>query len=475
MQESKSRSRPTAWVVRYRVWVVAGWALTVLALAPRAARVDRFLAVAPPIGGEAVVVDAELAARFVSPFVNYVILIVGGGPQPVEPRGRALLDSILACVGRVPGVLRVRSYETPRDTLFFVPGHEATFVVVGLDGLRHTPEDVVLELRRATSALLPALSERFPSLTLRWTGRAALNADLRQASSADVSAAERRALPLTLLVLVAAFGTLVATLLPVASGALVITIALGLATLVGARWPLATLAQSFIAMIGLGLGIDYALLMVSRFRESLGAGLSPDAAACDAARTAGRTIMLSGAAVAVGFAALLAIPHSELKAAAVGGLLSAATAVLLSISLVPALLSWIGSGIDRGRLWPARWALRTRAAWPATRRRVAALGYRVGHGASGTGGDGAQWRGPDDPRPHAAPGGARCPDSGRMGRSSPDAPVAGRGPKNRRRALVHVLCRGTAALPPRVLHDSPVDVAAVPRRRPAFRAAPCGP
>ncbi|OLC70573.1 MAG: hypothetical protein AUH78_20595 [Gemmatimonadetes bacterium 13_1_40CM_4_69_8] len=363
MQESKSRSHPTAWVVRYRVWVVAGWALTVLALAPRAARVDRFLAVAPPVGGEAVVVDAELAARFVSPFVNYVILIVGGGPQPVEPRGRALLDSILACVGRVPGVLRVRSYETPRDTLFFVPGHEATFVVVGLDGLRHTPEDVVLELRRATSALLPALSERFPSLTLRWTGRAALNADLRQASSADVSAAERRALPLTLLVLVAAFGTLLATLLPVASGALVITIALGLATLVGARWPLATLAQSFIAMIGLGLGIDYALLMVSRFRESLGAGLSPDAAACDAARTAGRTIMLSGAAVAVGFAALLAIPHSELKAAAVGGLLSAATAVLLSISLVPALLSWIGSGIDRGRLWPARWALRTRSAW----------------------------------------------------------------------------------------------------------------
>src|SRR3989442_7887306 len=98
MQESKSRSHPTAWVVRYRVWVVAGWALTVLALAPRAARVDRFLAVAPPVGGEAVVADAELAAPFVSPVVHYVIPIVGCGPQPLSAPSRALLDSILPCL-----------------------------------------------------------------------------------------------------------------------------------------------------------------------------------------------------------------------------------------------------------------------------------------------------------------------------------------------------------------------------------------
>jgi len=180
---------PTAWVVRYRVWVVAGWAVAALALAPRAARVDRYLAVAPPMGGEAAVVDSELATRFVTPFVNYVILIVGGGPPPVEPRGRALLDSIVGHVARVPGVLRVRSYETARDTLFFAPAYEATFVVVGLDGLGHTPEDVVLQLRRETSVLLPALSERFPGVTLRWTGRAALNADLQllQAKRAETN------------------------------------------------------------------------------------------------------------------------------------------------------------------------------------------------------------------------------------------------------------------------------------------------
>lgn len=367
-----SGGHPSGWAVRYRVWVLGAWTVTGLALAPRAARVERFLAVAPPEGGEAAAVDAALASRFRTPFVNSVILVVGGGPGPIEPAGRALLDSIRDSVARVPGVLRVRSYESPRDTLFFHRGNAASFILVGLDDRGRTPEDAVPELRRATSALLPALAQQFPDLTLRWTGRAALNADLREASGADVRAAEKRALPLTLLVLVAALGTVFAALLPVGCGVLVITVALGLATIVGAHWPLATLAQSFIAMIGLGLGIDYALLVVSRFRESLAAGLAADAAACEAGRAAGRTIILSGAVVAVGFAALLAIPHSEARAAAVGGLLSAATAVLVSVSLLPALLSWLGARIDRGRLWPGEWALGAGAAWRRWGRHVVA-------------------------------------------------------------------------------------------------------
>ena len=332
------------WAVRHRVWVVLVWIVIVIALIPRAARVSQYLSVAPPVAGQAAVVDKELAARFPTPFVNYVILVITGGD-------RQTVDSITRLVAGVPGVLQVRTYV---DSL----------VVAGLDDQRHVPEAVVLELRRVTTA-------RFPNLTLRWTGRAALNADLRAASSADVAAAERRALPLTLIVLLIALGTLGAALVPVGSGMLVVTIALGLATLIGTHIQLSTLAQSFIAMIGLGLGIDYALLVVSRFRERLRAGAGAGAggadgrsAASDAARAAGGTIVVSGTVVAVGFVALLAIPHHEFRAAAVGGSLSAATAVLLSISLVPALLSWFGSGINRGRLWPARWTLQTTTFWP---------------------------------------------------------------------------------------------------------------
>ena len=351
-------------VVRHRGWIVAGWVGVGLALAPRAAHVERLLAVAPPAGeSEAARVDSELSARFETPYVNYAVLVVGGAPRPTDSAGRSLLDTLRSRVAAVPGVLRVRSYEGPGDTLLVAPSGKVTLIVAGLDGVHRTPEDVVPVLRATTTALAPRFAVRFPELTLRWTGRAVLNADLRQASSADAGRAERRALPLTLLLLVAAFGTVSAALVPIVSGALVIAVALGLATLVSARWPLATLVQSFITMIGLGLGIDYALLVVSRFRESLAGGLSPRDAASDAARHAGPTIVLSGAAVVVGFAALLAIPHPELRAAAVGGLLASTVAVLVSTSLVPALLSWAGHAIDRGRLVPARRAARAEAAW----------------------------------------------------------------------------------------------------------------
>lgn len=354
---------PAYWAVRHRAWVVLAAIAGVLLLAPRAARVSEFLAVAPQVPGEAAVVDNELASRFLTPFVNYVILVVSGGPSPLEPPGRDILDSIVHRVAGVPGVIRVRTYEGPHDTLFVIPRAGAMLVVVGLDDEHHVPEAVVVDLRHATALLRAELSRRFPNLTLRWTGRAALNADLRAASGADVAAAERRALPITLLVLVLALGTLGAALVPIGSGVFVVTVALGLVTIVGSQIEIATVAQSFVAMIGLGLGIDYALLVVSRFRERLSAGLEGRQAASEAARAAGKTIVVSGTVVGVGFVALLAIPHHEFRAAAVGGSVSAATAVLLSISLVPALLSWFGAGVNRVRLWPARWTLRTTTVW----------------------------------------------------------------------------------------------------------------
>ncbi|HYL57021.1 MAG TPA: MMPL family transporter [Gemmatimonadales bacterium] len=346
------------WMVRQRGWVAAGWVGAGLVLLPRAAQVERLLAVAPPAGpSEAALVDATLATRFESPYVNYAVLVIGGAPPPTDPAGRALLDTLRARIALVPGVLRVRSWEGPADTLF--SSARAGFLVVGLDGARHVPEDVVPLLRATTEALVPRLANTYPALTLRWTGRAALNADLRHASSADVSAAERRALPITLVLLILAFGTVTAAIVPLVSGALVIVIALGLATIVSLRWPLATLVQSFITMIGLGLGIDYALLVVSRFRESLATG-----------RSGGRTVLLSGAAVAVGFASLLTVTHPELRAAAVGGLLATVAAVALSVSFVPAVLAALGGSINRGWLIRRRWAPDSSARWRAWAARV---------------------------------------------------------------------------------------------------------
>ena len=121
-------------------------------------------------------------------------------------------------------------------------------------------------------------------------------------------------------------------------------------------WPsashLSILVQNLATMLGLGLGIDYALLMVSRFREAICAGNDGSAAAVMAARQAGRTLLISASTVAIGFLALLAVPISEIRSIGIAGFLVAAISVLLTntVTAVPAVLALLGSRIDAGRM-----------------------------------------------------------------------------------------------------------------------------
>ena len=96
---------------------------------------------------------------------------------------------------------------------------------------------------------------------------------LRRTSAADAQAAERRVLPFTAILLVVAFGAVAAAVLPVFAGALSISLALGGAVLLTRFWPLSLLLQNVVAMLGLGLGIDYALLVVGRFRRHCSTGV----------------------------------------------------------------------------------------------------------------------------------------------------------------------------------------------------------
>jgi RND superfamily putative drug exporter len=113
---------------------------------------------------------------------------------------------------------------------------------------------------------------------------------------------------------------------------------------------LSILVQNLATMLGLGLGIDYTLLMVSRFREAIASGNDGPTAAAIAARQAGRTLLISASTVAIGFVALLTVPISEIRSIGVAGILVAAICVLLANTLVPALLALLGKRINAGRL-----------------------------------------------------------------------------------------------------------------------------
>jgi RND superfamily putative drug exporter len=351
--------------------IVAGWVLVALAALPFAVRVNEELDASTLLeGSESARVATALQQRFNSPFTQIALLRVAGAPAPQAPAGQALLKRVIDTVERTPGVQGVMSYLDHEDSLF-VGQDGSPIIIVGLSTTKGSGDAVMFNLRTVTDGLLAELKGRYPDLAFGWTGEAAVNADMRHTSAAETRAAELRVLPLTLLLLLIAFRSLISAVVPLLCGALTILVSLGIISAVNRLWPASIIVVSIISMVGLGLSIDYALLIVSRFRDGLGQGLSRTDAVLEATKHGGRTVIVSGSAVAIGFAAMLLVRVSEVRSIGLGGLLVTSVAVLVSTTLVPIVLEWIGPWIDTGhfgfkrkpdsgrnwRRW-AKWVLR---------------------------------------------------------------------------------------------------------------------
>jgi putative drug exporter of the RND superfamily len=333
-----------------RFWVAGVVLAAVVALLPFSFHSERHLETATRVeGSEAETVAQELSTRFHSPFVDRVVLVVQGLPRADSEEGGQALATIVAGLKDEPGVSAVVSYLELRDPIFLGKGG-GTFVLVGLASTGGSVESLVPELHERAKSLEEQLRGRYPSVKLELTGEIPLNFDIRKASADDVRRAEILVIPATLALLLLAFGSLVAAIIPLAVGQLAIATTLAIAGFLARRWHLSILVQNLATMLGLGLGIDYTLLMVSRFREAISAGHDGPAASVIAARQAGHTLLISASTVAIGFLALLTVPISEIRSIGVAGILVAGMSVLLANTLVPALLALLGPRINAGRL-----------------------------------------------------------------------------------------------------------------------------
>ena len=333
-----------------RFWTAGVVLAAVVALLPFSFHSERHLETATRVeGSDAEAVRQELATRFHSPFVDRVVLVVQGLPSPDSDDGEAALTTIVAGLKDQPGVSGVVSYLDLRDSIFLGKGG-GTFVLIGLSSTQGPMESLVPALHQRADALQSQLRGQYPSVKLQLTGEIPLNFDIRKASADDLRHGEILVIPATLLLLLIAFGSLCAALVPVAVGQLAIATTLAITGLLAQRFHLSILVQNLATMLGLGLGIDYALLMVSRFREAISAGHAGPEAGAIAARQAGRTLLISASTVAVGFLALLTVPIGEIRSIGIGGFLVAGISVLLTNTLVPAVLAWLGPRIDAGRM-----------------------------------------------------------------------------------------------------------------------------
>jgi putative drug exporter of the RND superfamily len=342
-------------IVRGRLWIALVWTVAAVVLVPFARQAGVALDVAGNRTGESAASEVErrLASDFASPFARYALLVITGIPSPDSADGRAVLRRIAATIDSLPGVARSASYLSTRDTALLSP--HGTLIVVGLNAPRQHADDWIVGMRDVTRALQRRLRTQYPGATLSWTGNAALNFDVRSATTDDATRAERRIVPLTLVLLLLVFGTVVAAFVPLLVAGLGIMMSLGMAVLLAyAHWPLSIVLRNTVSMLGLGAGIDYALLVVSRFREGLANGDSPADAAEGALTHAGHTVMLSATAVVISFAALLIVPAAELRSIATGGLLVVGVSSLLATTLLPGLLAWLGPRVNALRI-PLRW------------------------------------------------------------------------------------------------------------------------
>ena len=333
-----------------RFWVAGVVLAAVLVLLPFSFHSERHLETATRVeGSEAETVRESLVTRFHSPFVDRVVLVIEGLPPADSDEGAKALETIVAELKDEPGVSGVVSYLELHDSIFL--GKDGgTFVLVGLAPTDTPVESLVPKLHERAHILEQQLKSRYPAVKIELTGEIPLNFDIRKASADDVQHGESLVIPATLVLLLVAFGSLVAALIPLAVGQLAIAATLAITGLLAQRFHLSILVQNLATMLVLGLGIDYALLMVSRFREAISAGHTGSVASVMAARQAGRTLLISASTVAIGFLALLTVPISEIRSIGVAGFLVAGISVLLTNTLVPAVLALLGPRIDAGKM-----------------------------------------------------------------------------------------------------------------------------
>ena len=264
--------------------------------------------------------------------------------------------------GVVPGTRVVSYFTTGSRDLVGQDGH-MTFATLWLPSSR----------RRTTSTPSATPSARPTASRPRWLAatRRCGTPHLEPQLNDDLARAEMIVLPFALLVLLIFFGSAVSALLPVLLAGVAIVFAFAGTYAAGQAMDIADLVTNVITLVGIAIGIDYALLVVSRFREEMRNGAGRVDATGRTMATAGRAVLLSGVTVAIGLAVLVALPVPFIRSMGIGGMLVPVwPCSLTALTALPAVLAVLGPRVDALRVYPRRWRLREAALWGPIARAV---------------------------------------------------------------------------------------------------------
>src|ERR671916_201312 len=264
------------------------------------------------------------------------VVFTGGG---LEAKGEAFQDAqeqALAGVRKMDEVRYVASYANSEDERFISRDGEKAYAIIAFSVSIDEARNVVEEVREKV---------RSDELEAYVTGAPAVYQDLEAASNEDVQQAEKYAFPFAVLILVFAFGTLVAAGVPIVIGGASVLASLAIIYFIAGAYDMSVFVLTLSTMLGLGLGIDYALFFVSRFREEL--EIYPASEAVPrAVATAGRSIFFSGTAVLIGLSGLLFFPFMFMRSIGVAGVMTVFVSVSAALTLLPAFLGVLGHRVN---------------------------------------------------------------------------------------------------------------------------------
>ncbi|MEB3222132.1 MAG: MMPL family transporter [Candidatus Sericytochromatia bacterium] len=354
---------------------LAWWAFALLlAIAASGRWADRLVGGIGTVPGSASAsVEAKVASDFDMPFAQALVVIVRSRGD--ARAGQAFARDLQVHLAEVPAIRRTVVWPTrPPDPEVLVLGLAAPSLA---DAERAVP---------GVRAAIGAWAAQHPQAVVTTTGQAAYNVDLSLRANEESARGEQRVLPLTLLALLWIFGGLTAALAPLVAGVVAVLSTVGAVCAIGAATPLSVYATSIASMLGLGLGIDYALLLVSRWREQRRLGAEPAEALREAIAATVPAIVVSATTVAVALVALLWVPVLDTRGLGLGGTLVALASLMAAITVLPALASLLGRQLDRASWLPdvrdeaarvAWWEARTRTVvahpWPTLALAVALL------------------------------------------------------------------------------------------------------
>src|SRR4051794_36508122 len=336
-------ARIAAWSGRHRKKAIWGWlafVLVVFALGnaggtTNISEVDQF-------SGESHRAEQALDRAGMRP-VEEVVFVQSNKLTVKDPEFRAVVAEV---TGRLSKLNYVENIRPPLAGGNVSADGHAALVKFVIAGDTTQARDRVDPSLAATSAV----QARHPNLVVEQSGGASGAKAINTTINNDLKKAGELSLPVTLIILMLTFGTLVAAGLPLLIGITSVMAALGLIALTSSILPVDNNLPAVVLLIGLAVGVDYSLFYLRREREERAAGRSPRSALETAAATSGRAVLISGVTVIVAMAGMFISGDKSFISFAEGAILVVAIAVSASLTVLPAMLSWLGDRVEKGRI-----------------------------------------------------------------------------------------------------------------------------